>query len=149
VIEQIGSPIEVYRFPNSRFVADFIGRANFTNGTVLAQDGRKLTVKSLDESITLLNVQREFRIGEAVTLIVRPEMVEIKKTGGLYKGVIRRAVYLGDVIEYDVEVSGQLLTGVETDPYVTELFPEGEHVTIDFAEGCIQVLPLEKNLEQL
>jgi iron(III) transport system ATP-binding protein len=147
VIEQIGTPVEVYRFPNNRFVADFIGRANFTDGTVLAQDGQKLTIKSLGETVTLLNVKREFRAGEAVTLIVRPEMVEIKKTGGLYKGVIRRAVYLGDVIEYDVEVSGQLITGVETDPYVTELFPEGEKVTIGFAEGCIQVLPAEKNLE--
>jgi len=148
-IEQIGTPVEVYRFPNNRFVADFIGRANFTDGTVLAQDGQKLTVKSLGETITLLNVKREFRAGDAVTLIVRPEMVEIKKTGGLYKGIVRRAVYLGDVMEYDVEVSGQLITGVETDPYVTELFPEGEIVTIGFAEGCIQVLPAEKNLERL
>src|SRR5574338_1145694 len=32
VIEQIGSPVEVYRFPNSRFVANFIGRANFIDG---------------------------------------------------------------------------------------------------------------------
>ena len=148
-IEQIGTPVEVYRFPNNRFVANFIGRANFTDGAVLAQDGQKLTVKSLGETITLLNVKREFRAGDAVTLIVRPEMVEIKKTGGLYKGLVRRAVYLGDVIEYDVAVSGQLITGVETDPYVTELFPEGEHVTIGFAEGCIQVLPAEKNLERL
>jgi hypothetical protein len=32
-------------------------------------------------------------------------------------------VYLGDVIEYDVEIAGQLITGLETDPYHTELFP--------------------------
>ena len=76
-------------------------------------------------------------------MIVRPEMIRIKKTGELFKGIIRRAVYLGDVIEYDVEVSGQLITGLETDPYVMELFPEGEQVTVGFAEGCIQVLPGE------
>jgi len=143
IIEQVGNPVEVYRFPNSRFVADFIGRANFTAGTVLAQEGGKLTVKSLGETITLLNVERKFQVGDAVILIVRPEMIRIKKTGGIYKGIVRRAVYLGDVIEYDVEVSGQLITGVETDPYVMELFPEGEQVTVSFAEGCIQVLPEE------
>ncbi len=70
-------------------------------------------------------------------------MVRIKKTGETYRGVVRRAAYLGDVIEYDVEVRGQLITGVENDPYVMELFPEGEEITVSFAEGCIQVLPAE------
>ena len=100
-------------------------------------------MKALGEVIELKNVQREFNKLEAVTLIIRPEMIRIKKTGELFKGVIRRAVYLGDVIEYDVEVGGQFITGLETDPYVMELFPEGEQVTVGFAEGCIQVLPGE------
>jgi iron(III) transport system ATP-binding protein len=144
LIEQIGTPIEVYRFPNSRFVANFIGRANFIDGTVLAQRGSELTVSTLGEAITLSNIKREFHEGENVTLIIRPEMIQIKKTGGLYHGVVRRAVYLGDVIEYVVEVSGQVILGIETDPHVTELFPEGENVTISFAEDCIQVLPARK-----
>jgi hypothetical protein len=57
--------------------------------------------------------------------------------------LICEAVYLGDVIEYVVEVSGQLMTGLETDPNVMELFPEGKQVTVGFAGGCIQVLPGE------
>ena len=145
LIEQIGSPMEVYRFPNSRFVANFIGRANFIDGVVLTQDGSALTVKALGEAITLSNIKREFHEREAVTLIVRPEMIRIKKTGGLYKGVVRRAIYLGDGIEYAVEIGDLSILGVETDPHVTELFPEGEKVTLNFAEDCIQVLPAGKN----
>jgi iron(III) transport system ATP-binding protein len=145
VIEQIGNPVEVYRFPNSRFVADFIGRANFVDGTVLGQNGSGLSVKVLGQELTLLNVRREFMVGEAVVLIVRPEMVRIKKSGETYTGIVRRAAYLGDVIEYDVEVKGQLITGVEHDPYVMVLFPEGEEITVSFAEGTIQVLPAEKS----
>ncbi|MEO8354795.1 MAG: ABC transporter ATP-binding protein [Chloroflexota bacterium] len=145
VIEQIGSPMEIYRFPNSRFVANFIGRANFIDGVVLAQNGSELTVRSLDQAITLSNIKREFHEGEDVTLIVRPEMIQIKKTGGLYNGVVRRAVYLGDEIEYAVEIRGFSILGIETDPHITELFPEGENVTLGFAEDCIQVLPAEKN----
>jgi iron(III) transport system ATP-binding protein len=147
VIEQIGSPVEIYRFPNSRFVANFIGRANFIDGVVLAQNNSTLTVRSLGESITLSNIKREFREGEAVTLIVRPEMIQIKKTGGLYHGLVRQAVYLGDMIEYAVQVSGITILGTETDPHVTELFPEGENVTLDFAEDTIQVLPAGKKPE--
>jgi iron(III) transport system ATP-binding protein len=143
IIEQIGTPVEIYRFPNSRFVADFIGRANFIPGEVQEKIGTDLTVKALGENVQLTNIQREFQKQDAVTLIIRPEMTRIKKKGELFKGIIRRAVYLGDVIEYDVEVSGQLITGLETDPHVLTLFPEGEQVTVGFAEGCIQVLPGE------
>jgi iron(III) transport system ATP-binding protein len=141
IIEQIGTPVNIYRFPNSKFVANFIGRANFVDGKVREKKGRNLIAEALDETIELTNIQREFKLEEAVTLIIRPEMVQIKKTGELYKGIVRRAVYLGNVIEYDVEVSGQLITGLETDPTVMDLFPEGEQVTVGFAEGCIQVLP--------
>jgi len=142
-IEQIGTPVEVYRFPNSRFVADFIGRANFVPGEVQDKRDGRLTVNVLGKVLELTNIQREFKQQDTVTLIVRPEMVRIKKTGELFKGLVRRAVYLGDVIEYDVEVSGQLITGIETDPYKMDLFPVGEDVTVGYAEGCIQVLPGE------
>jgi hypothetical protein len=43
-----------------------------------------------------------------------------------------------------VEVNGVMLLGVETDPHVIQLFPEGEKVTLSFAEDCIQVLPAKK-----
>jgi iron(III) transport system ATP-binding protein len=145
LIEQIGSPVDIYRYPNSRFVANFIGRANFIQGTVLDQKNSKLTVQSLGEQITLSNIKREFREGEPVTLIIRPEMIQIKKKGGIYQGVISQAVYLGDMIEYAVEVGGVSILGTETDPHVTELFPEGENVTLGFAEDVIQVLPAEKS----
>jgi iron(III) transport system ATP-binding protein len=147
VIEQIGTPVEIYRFPNSRFVANFIGRANFIDGVVLAQKNSKLTVRSLGESITLSNIKREFREGEPVTLIIRPEMIQIKKKGGLYTGIVRQAVYLGDLIEYAVDVNGVSILGTETDPHVTELFPEGENVTLGFAEDIIQVLPADKKVD--
>jgi iron(III) transport system ATP-binding protein len=147
VIEQTGSPVEIYRFPNSRFVANFIGRANFVDGVVLAQQDSILTVSALGESITLSNIKRKFRAEEGVTLIVRPEMIKINKVGGMYHGVVRQAVYLGDMIEYAVEVAGVLILGIETDPHVTELFPEGENVTLSFAEDCIQVLPAGKKPE--
>jgi len=143
IIEQIGSPVEVYRFPNSRFVSNFIGRANFVEGTVIEQNGESLIVDALGKVIHLKNVMRSFSAQDRVTLIVRPEMIRVKKQGELFEGVVQRAAYLGDVIEYDLDVQGQLMIGVETDPYIMEPFPVGETVTVGMAEGCIQVLPLE------
>jgi iron(III) transport system ATP-binding protein len=143
LIEQIGTPVEIYRFPNSRFVADFIGRANFVPGAVRQRYDSKLSVDVFGKTLELTNIQRDFTPQQAVTLIIRPEMIRIKKSGELFDGTIRRSVYLGDVIEYDVEVNGALLTGLETDPYVMEPFTVGEQVSVGCAEGCIQVLPGE------
>ncbi len=136
-----GHPDGSLPFPNSRFVADFIGRANFIEGVVDGQSDHNLTVKALGEIIQLSNIKRDFYKEEAVTLIVRPEMISIKRTGGKFHGGIRRAVYLGNVIEYDVDISGHVITGLETDPYVAEPFAEGEKVTVGFAESSIQALP--------
>jgi iron(III) transport system ATP-binding protein len=144
LIEQVGTPMEIYRYPNSRFVANFIGRANFVPGTVLEQDHGTIRVSTLGETLHLQNIIRDFSKDEKVTLIVRPEMVTVKKTGGMYPGVVRRAVYLGNVIEYDVEIGGELITALENDPSAMELFPEGEEVTATFAQDCIQVLPAEQ-----
>jgi hypothetical protein len=44
-----------------------------------------------------------------------------------------------------VEISGVSILGTEADPRVTELFPEGENITVGFAEDRIQVLPAAKN----
>jgi hypothetical protein len=43
-----------------------------------------------------------------------------------------------------VDIGGVSILGTETDPHVTELFPEGEGVTVGFAEDRIQVLPADK-----
>ncbi len=145
IIEQIGTPVEMYRYPQSKFVANFIGRANFIPAKVLEENEGELSVGVGDQVVVLTNVRRQFKKHDPVVLIIRPEMVKVKKAGELFTGIIRRAVYLGDVIEYDVEINHQLITGVETDPRVTELFNEGEQVTVGFAFDCIQALPGEES----
>ncbi len=126
IIEQIGTPVEVYRYPNSRFVANFIGRANFLDGRVENHQKDGYQISSLGKTLEIKKVKQDFKINDKVTLIVRPEMVTVKKTGGTYSGDVKRAIYLGDVIEYEVNISGQTITGVETDPNQMVLFQVGE-----------------------
>jgi hypothetical protein len=57
------------------------------------------------------------------------------------EGIVRRAAYLGNVVEYDVEVGGQLLAVVEYDPRQIIIYPEGETVRLRFLEDCLYVLP--------
>jgi hypothetical protein len=56
-------------------------------------------------------------------------------------GIVQRATYLGNVIEYDIEVGGQLLALVEYDPRHTSVHPEGTKVPLRLLEDCLYVLP--------
>lgn len=143
-IQQIGTPVDVYRFPRTKFVANFIGRANFIPAKVVSKNGEKLEVGIFGKTLTTESGEQICSKGDPVTLIVRPEMMKIKKHGELLDGIIRRAAYLGNCIEYDVEVSNQFLTGVEYDPNVRNMFTEGEQVTVGIVENCVQVLPESK-----
>jgi iron(III) transport system ATP-binding protein len=140
-IEQIGSPTEIYRQPQTRFVADFIGQANFVDGTVRDTDNGQLVLDAMGATLTLPAPEGDYPVGTAATLVVRPEMVEIDSPRGQVEGTVRRATYLGNVIEYDVEVAGQLLALVEYDPRHTTVHQEGQAVRLYFLEDCLYVLP--------
>jgi iron(III) transport system ATP-binding protein len=140
-IEQIGSPTEIYRQPQTRFVADFIGRANFVEGTVRERRDGQLVVDALGATLTVPAAKGDFHQDQAATLVVRPEMVRIDVPESHVEGIVRRATYLGNVIEYDVEVAGQLLALVEYDPRHTTVHAEGQAVRLHLLEDCLYVLP--------
>jgi iron(III) transport system ATP-binding protein len=140
-IEQIGSPTEVYRRPATRFVADFIGQANFIEATVRDRRDGHLVLDALGTTLIALTPAAEIAPGAAATLVIRPEMVEMDSPQAQVAGIVRRSAYLGNVIEYDVEVGGQLLSLVERDPRHLEIHPEGQAVKVRFLEDCLYVLP--------
>ncbi len=141
-IEQIGTPIEIYRHPKSRFVADFIGRANFISGVVQGWKDGRLTVTFMDRLLVVAAAEDEYKTGTAVTIVVRPEMMQLNPADGAHvDGIVRRASYLGDVVEYDVQVGEQLLSLVESDPRHLDIHPEETAVQIKFLEDCLYALP--------
>ena len=142
-IEQIGSPTEIYRRPQTRFVADFIGQANFVEGTVRVHDGDNLVIDALGTTLKGPVPDGALEPGDLATLVVRPEMVEIDSPQAQVEGIVRRATYLGNVVEYDVDVEGHLLSLVQYDPRHTTIHEEGSPVRVRFLEDCLYVLPKE------
>ena len=141
IIEQIGTPTEVYRHPSTHFVADFIGRANFLPGVVRGVEKGAVVVRTLERQLRLGEPRTPVVEGEEVTLVIRPEMMKLVDQGGAVTGIVRRASYLGDMVDYDVEVDGHLLTVVEVDPTRVVIHPEGSTVELGFYEECIHLLP--------
>jgi len=142
-MDQVGSPSDIYRHPQSRFVTDFIGRANFINGSVKSKQNGMLQLEILGHFITVPATADQYNPGSAVTVVVRPEMMALNPTEAHVEGVVRMASYLGNVAEYEVDVAGQILTLVDSDPRHLTIHPIGETVQIGFLEDCLYVLPAE------
>jgi len=137
VIEQMGSPQEIYRAPTTRFVADFIGGANVLVGQ-RSPDDPVLFVADAGISIPIQ------RGGSAVAIAIRPEDIRIlplaksPACGPSARVNIRRSRFLGNLIEYTVvTISGHDLT-VRSDS--RHAFGEGESVDVVFDPTRLVVL---------
>jgi iron(III) transport system ATP-binding protein len=142
-IEQVGPPQNIYRRPQTAFVADFIGRTNFVPAVVRDINTNALTMNVLDQTLTIPKLDRPVNTGDAVRLVVRPEAIKVVDEGGQFEGVVRWASYLGNVVEYDVEVAGQRLVIVDTDPRHTVIHTPGHQVGLELLADCIYILPAE------
>lgn len=142
-IEQIAPPEEIYRYPQSRFVADFIGRANFVETRVKAVRDQAVTVELFGKTLDL-PVQFSPRIGDTLTAIIRPEALMLRQDPALSQVQVEQAMYLGASIEYVVEQNKTQLIVVEMNPHIDRLIEEGAMVGIDFDSDSIHLLPAEE-----
>jgi putrescine transport system ATP-binding protein len=80
VIRQIGTPTEIYEFPATRFVADFIGSINIFDGEVKSANRNKVTVASpsLGGNVAV-DHEGALASGTKVTIAVRPEKIAIER----------------------------------------------------------------------
>ena len=109
-IRQIGAPHDVYEFPNSRYVAEFVGTTNIFEGVVVEDEPDHVLIESEDAACQLyVTDSAAVPIGTQVTVAVRPEKVMISKkqpsgNRNFTKGIVREIAYLGDISIYHVEL---------------------------------------------
>jgi len=100
-----GSPEEVYRQPQARFVAEFLGQCNFLTGAVTAGPDGEAVLKTAEfgDGIAV----PEHHAGPTGTIAVRPEDIEISQPdapGSGPAGTVLDASYLGDHYQYRIAV---------------------------------------------
>lgn len=108
---QFGTPWEIYNKPTNKFVADFVGVANFYEGEITAMD-EQLHIRTATEVISLPKLSSDWAIGETVHLMIRPEQMTIHKEAQLpqegrlqLKGQIRKYSFLGSSVRYTVQIN--------------------------------------------
>jgi putrescine transport system ATP-binding protein len=116
-LQQIGTPPEIYEYPATRFVADFIGTANMFDGVLETEDDEGVTVSCADLG-TDIRVSRRGSAAEgaSVTVMLRPEKMRIslagEEDGGQNRvtGTVQDIGYFGDMSIFHVRLAnGQVL----------------------------------------
>lgn len=133
VIQQIGTPEEIYNEPKNAFVADFIGESNIFNGKVTD----KLQVQFCDHTFTCVD---DFHIGTKVDVVVRPEDIVMKPKGeGMMDVVVDSVVFKG--VHYEITV----LSG-DNEIVINSIYNAvvGDTISIDIDPDSIHLI--ENNL---
>lgn len=123
VIQQIGTPYEIYRNPANKMVADFIGLVNFVEGEV---QGDRVYISG-----TGVSFPNTSGITGSATIAVRPENITMSRTGGTIEGTLVHRFYLGDAVDYRVQCKHHVIRVIVKGAELKE-FTDGEKVYLDF-----------------
>ena len=145
---QVGSPWDIYFKPKNKFVADFVGVANFIDGEVVGIEERNLAIKCKEFVLKADKSDYDVRIGDKVTLVIRPECISIKPAEpgvtsdgeNSWSGHIQRSSFLGRMIRYWVDAGPMQWTVDDSSPSrILEGF-----VKISLDKNKIHLLPLNE-----
>jgi len=138
LVEQVGAPDEVYRWPETRFVADFLGHSNILKGQAGGGGEGKAEVRLENDLVVRANANGA-ELGERVELVVRAHKVAVGLPGlaasngaaedpNIFSGQVSDANYLGGTASYFIDVDGvrfQAINAIEE-----HMFKEGDAVEI-------------------
>ena len=138
VVAQMGSPQEIYYHPNSEFVADFIGEANFLKGKLDRQDGNH-AVLNIEGNATPVPAKTGMAIGQEYTVVLRPESAVLADEGGLPCRVIL-SCFMGSYQNYHVMVGNTLVKLTDYNPKNKRIYQVGETCSLVFDPESVHIL---------
>lgn len=142
VIEQLGTPQEIYLHPSTVFVADFIGEANILDATVLDKNKDKLKISFMDNVIVDIKTNKEFNKDEKIKIVIRPEDVHVflDNKKGTILGHITDSTYSGDNTKLFININDKYTLKATTTDF--DKFKDGQDIYISFDTDYIE--PLRK-----
>ena len=154
-IMQLGSPSDVYDFPNSRFTAEFIGETNIFEGTIINKSDDHAIIECPELSNHVYTDQKfEASNGQNIWVSIRPEDIYLYKekpdTLGAYnwaEGVVEEIAYLGSFAIYHVKLAnGCIIKSQVPAPYwyVRNITPPTWEETVFMSWPENQPTPLTK-----
>jgi spermidine/putrescine transport system ATP-binding protein len=153
VVEQLGSPEDVYERPATEFVAGFIGVSNLLPATAQAVDDTGVLLR-LDNGVTVRVPNNGLRPGLRCYAVVRPEKLKVGLIDGpvgeepSVEGIVQASVYLGTATQMVVDVTeGVSLTALvpNVDEAQRQRLPgAGARVRLTWSAEHMHVLPAQE-----
>jgi spermidine/putrescine transport system ATP-binding protein len=144
LVEQLGTPTELYEHPRTRFVAGFLGISNLLAGTTTG-DG---VVRLADGDVVRAPAARGRRGGVAIG--IRPEKIRLgRRNENALAGEIAERSYIGVSTQYIVQTTaGAITVYVQNTESGTEVAQPGDAVTLSWSpEATFVVEPEEEERE--
>ena len=145
-IRQVGTPVEIYEEPASRFVAEFIGETNLIPARVERVEEGIAHCAFAGGALPVTDARGK-QAGDAVTLALRPEKLRISARGdhlpdGVMEGWVLDRVYLGTDTAYHISVAGDFVLVARDQNTETRDRGRavGEAVRLDAAPGAVRML---------
>ena len=110
-IEQIGTPVEIYDYPNSLFVANFIGETNVFKGVISHKEPGKIKITTKD-GFEVITIYDEFDLNQKINLVIRPEDIRLSRTEkkeNCLECVIEDLIYDGAFTKVIVKVDNTII----------------------------------------
>ncbi len=141
IIQQVGTPIDIYRAPLNRFVATFIGTANQFYGKV---NGKAIVACEKLQLIT--SPLTEFNNNQNVVVLVRPENIQVhatkpdKKGWNVLEGVVETITFHGAVTRLGVHINDQQRVVADITVAANEAVTLNKTVWLSFQPSACQVM---------
>ena len=104
MVQQVDTPLNVYQKPANRFVFGFIGLSNFLEVNL---QGDEVRLNGESAGLPLLTTPpAEMRAAGRAVLASHPSEIDFTAEGGV-RGIVKRCAYLGEIIDYRIDVGGQ------------------------------------------
>ena len=141
VIQQVGTPWEIYKEPSNSFVASFVGDINFIEGEVIESDGNTVSVQINNHRIKAVKPGISV---ERTKMAVRPEELSLvtekflDNDSSYIPGKIEKSSFIGAIIRYTIDCGNNLKLLVELHkPKSEEMMENGKSVFVKIPADSI------------
>ena len=138
VVEQMGTPQEIYYHPKNEFVADFIGEANFLRGVMTGRSGDHAVMEVEGQTVAVA-ARDDLEQGKEYTIVLRPEAAHLADEGGMPCKVVL-SCFMGSYQNYHVMLGDTLVKLSETNPQNKHIYAVGDECRLVFAPDAVHVL---------